>query len=131
MKNVKNTVKEFIEVLWNALYTAVCFMAIVLYHFKDIIWICVLSWVMYDSAIDSEQKLQSVLYALFGIIICMYIRLFYSWYIKHRNTRYVEQRKRFTSLDKNGNPVVKIEDLPEIVDFLYRLEEGLLDEDTK
>lgn len=31
--------------------------------------------------------------------------------------------KRFTHLDNNGNPCIKVEDLPEIVDYLYFIEE--------
>lgn len=30
--------------------------------------------------------------------------------------------KKFTFLDELGNPSIRIEDLPEIIDFLYRLE---------
>lgn len=50
--------------------------------------------------------------------------------IKYLNTLYMKQlatkkgsKQRYTYLDKGGNPSIKVEDLPDIIQYLYELEE--------
>lgn len=66
------------------------------------------------------------------IIVCgsLVIALFLSairwaseWESLYVRKEFYKHNGRFTSTDSNGNPIIRVEDIPEIIEFLYALEE--------
>ncbi len=104
-------VKEFFLAVGRLIYTV-----------KDIIVLVIMSIVGLYFSPTTDDKLSVAFCALILFWMCIELRripALYACFIKKKTVN-----KRFVHLDDNGNPSIRTEDLPEIIEYLYRLEEA-------
>lgn len=101
----------------------------VLYEIRDAVCIIVLGIAGISVCSDEIQQLGIYLIIVILVFACAWLRIVHSAFIKLVNQS--NKGKRFTFLDSEGNPTILIEDIPEIVDYLYRLEESQNESITK
>ena len=94
----------------------------VLYLIKDFIALLVMSIVGWSLSPTDNDRTMVILLALVVFWVCMVLRQVHKEYIVMMRRELAH--KRFTHIDNYGNPYINGEDLPELVDYLYRLEEA-------
>lgn len=94
----------------------------VAYILKDFIVLLVMGIVGYSLGSTREDRVMDILLCLILFWVCMVLRQLHREYLKLMKKEIAD--KRFTHIDDFGNPYIKGEDLPEIVEYLYRLEEA-------
>lgn len=94
----------------------------VLYLIKDFIALLIMSIVGWSLSHTENDRTMVILLALFMFWVCMVLRQIHKDYLAMMRRELAH--KRFTHIDDYGNPYIKEEDLPEVVDYLYRLEEA-------
>ena len=94
----------------------------VLYLIKDLIAMLIMSIVGWSLSPTENDRTMVIMLALVVFWVCMALRQIHKEYL---TTMRIElAHKRFTHIDDYGNPYTKGEDLPEVVDYIYRLEEA-------
>lgn len=94
----------------------------VLYLIKDFIALMIMSIVGLSLSPTENDRTMIVLFALVVFWVCMVLRQIHKEYLVMMRRELAH--KRFTHIDDYGNPYIKREDLPEVVDYIYRLEEA-------
>ena len=94
----------------------------VLYIIKDLIALLIMSIVGWSLSPTENDRTMVILLALVMFWVCMALRQIHREYISMIKKDIVN--KRFTHVDDYGNPYIKREDLPEVIEYLYRLEEA-------
>lgn len=100
-----------------------------LYLVKDFIVILIMSILGCSLSLNENDRTMVILLALVMFWVCMVLRQIHKEYLTMMRRELAH--KRFTNIDNYGNPYIKAEDLPEIVDYLYRLEEAENDKQRK
>lgn len=107
--------------LFDALYRILIPLGEILYMLRDILVLVIMTFV--GKAVAGGLNVYGLYILAFAVFwLCLSVRQIHLEY--KRLERKNSSGKRFTFLDDGGNPSIRIEDLPEIVDYLYRLEES-------
>lgn len=114
---MKEGVKEIIKVIKKAVLA----LGELLYIIKDVLVLLLMSILGVSLSQTQNDSSAVILFALILFWLCMVLRQVHNEYKKLMRKEMA--RKRFTHLDGNGNPSIRTEDLPEIIEYLYRLEE--------
>lgn len=93
----------------------------VLYMIRDALVLIILGIAGIAVSPSREHRLEMYLLIAILVFVCAGLRIAHHSYVKLVSKS--RGKKRFTFLDSEGNPTIMIEDIPEIVDYLYRLEE--------
>lgn len=93
------------------------------YRARDFIMILSLTAICCESYCAQNGYRALLLIDIILVLFCLAIRRMYTLY-KHDKHEKSKPKRRFVFLDDNGNPTIKVEDLPEIIDYLHILEEG-------
>lgn len=96
----------------------------VMYALKDIVSTIILGSIGVIFISEETCKLEFVLITLIMFWCCLVIREVHKENCKKREREIRHNKKRFTHLNEKGDPIIMIEDLPEIIEYLYRLEES-------
>lgn len=96
----------------------------VLYAARDIVALVVMLFIALDNTKTEYDVLSVMCVALCIALYLAIIRWLSEWEEDYVRRTMYHERGRFTSLDTNGNPIIRVEDIPEIIEFLYDLEEG-------
>lgn len=118
MKKDKPThVLEVMQRIADRGYFALISLGELLYHIRELILLAVMM-----ISVKCEIPVRGAfLVSLFLLWLCLTLRQAHR---EHKRLKRIKKSdKRFTYLDKDGNPSIRIEDLQEIVEYLYRLEE--------
>lgn len=108
---------EIIQNILDSVYSVLVPIGELMYIIRDFIAIALM---LYAGAFGMPKEGLYVV-SLFVFWFCLALR---HVHIEYKNLkRKKNSTKRFTYLDRDGNPSIRIEDLPEIVEYLYRLEE--------
>ena len=94
----------------------------VLFLVKDFLVLLIMSIIGWSLSPTENDRTMVILLALVMFLVCMVLRQIHKEYLTMMRRELVH--KRFTHIDNYGNPYIKEEDLPEVVDYLYRLEEA-------
>lgn len=94
----------------------------VLYLVKDFLALLIMSIIGWSLSHTENDRTMVILLALVMFWVCMVLRQIHKEYLTMMRRELAH--KRFTHIDSYGNPYIKAEDLPEVVDYLYRLEEA-------
>lgn len=94
----------------------------VFYLVKDFLVLLIMSIIGWRLSPTENDRTMVILLALVMFWVCMALRQIHKEYLTMMRRELAH--KRFTHIDNYGNPYVKEEDLPEVVDYLYRLEEA-------
>ena len=94
----------------------------VLYLVKDFLALLIMSIIGWSLSTTENDRTMVILLALVMFWVCMVLRQIHKEYITMM--RRDLPHERFTHIDNYGNPYLNEEDLPEVVDYLYRLEEA-------
>lgn len=93
----------------------------VLYLIKDGIVLIVLGIAGLAVCPDEVKRLEMYILILIMFLVCVGLRLVHN---KYKDLlRKSSGKKRFTFLDEEGNPTIYIEDIQQIVEYLYQIEE--------
>lgn len=113
---MKNTLKDILKAIEEVISSLLSF----IYRWREFF----ILWIMSSSNIafcwTVEQIHSIIILVLILVFVCIALRYWHKVY--QRSYYQIGEKKRFVVLDDNGNPSVRIEDLPEIVEYLYRLE---------
>lgn len=111
------------EELKKALTKLVLEFCELLYRLREFIVILLLGIGLVYRSPSREDAVIAALFCLMLVWVCLVLRQWHREYkIYKRNEK---KNKRFTFVDNNGNPNIRIEDLPEIVEYLFRIEEEM------
>lgn len=94
----------------------------VLYLVKDFLALLIMSIIGWSLSPTENDRTMVILLALVMFWVCMVLRQIHKEYLTMMRRDLAH--KRFTHIDDFGNPYIKEEDLPEIVEYLHRLEEA-------
>lgn len=94
----------------------------VLYLVKDFLALLIMSIIGWSLSPTENDRTMVILLALVMFWVCMVLRQIHKEYLTMMRRELAN--KRFTHIDDYGNPYIKAEDFPEVVDYLYRLEEA-------
>lgn len=94
-----------------------------LYRLREFMVILLLGIGLVSTAQSREDAGIATLFCLILVWVCLVLRQLHREYKAYKRSK--EKDKRFTFVDINGNPSIRIEDLPEIVEHLFRVEEGM------
>ena len=94
----------------------------VLYLIKDFLALLIMSIIASSLSPTENDRTMVILLTLVMFWVCMVLRQIHKEYLTMMRRELVH--KRFTHIDNYGNPYINEEDLPEVVDYLYRLEEA-------
>lgn len=113
MKNVLEFTKRLFLVILELLYEIRCTVVVLIFLFY-----------MLETYTEYKYKYAALVLCIMIYAAGMALRYFHKLYKDIERKDMVTDIKRYTYLDKNGNPSIRTEDLPEIIDILYRIEEG-------
>ena len=94
----------------------------VLYLVKDFLALLIMSIIASSLSPTENDRTMVILLTLVMFWVCMVLRQIHKEYLTMMRRELAH--KRFTRIDNYGNPYIKAEDFPEVVDYLYRLEEA-------
>lgn len=131
MEHIKKRLKEFfkefsrtIKLILNTIVLVVLPICEFLYRTRDLFVISIISIACLSCCKGIYSPNEFMVLIMFLAWICLLLRVVHRKYKAEQYSKLKKQRKRFTSLNKEGHPQIYTEDLPEIIEFLYRLEEG-------
>lgn len=124
---MKNVFSEFIDLISSATFLLLR----VVYTFRHSVVLILMSIVAISLSDTTEQKLCVVILMLILLWFCEFLKVIlnaFSMKICKKAYKEISRRKKYTFLDANGNPSIRTEDLPEIIDILYAMEGGNRDD---
>lgn len=119
----KNTGANVIRGILDGMQRCVITMVEVLYQIDSFLLILLFNAVFGEACIAQYGYTDFIVCDVVMIGLCTTIKHFHEEIKKHKMRESHKDGKRFTILDANGNPSIRKEDLPEIIEYLYELEE--------
>lgn len=119
----KKTSVEIIRGILDGMQRCITIMIEVMYQIDSFVLILIFNAVFGEACIAQYGYADFITCDVFLIWFCAAIKHFHAEIKKHKAKEAHKNKRRFTTLDAKGNPSIKKEDLPEIIEYLYALEE--------